>query len=191
MVTHINLLLERINKSALFNLAEFYKENLGSYRLAYDLFKRAADLNHDKSCIELSKMYINGQDVKKDEAMAKHYFEKAVDVSSTDGRLLLAQMCIDGDALDKDLEYAEHLIFEVIKEDKTNDALLFYFEKLIKKEISIINESIILVKGYLKSAFDNENRISIEEHKILEQIIQQTLLDRISVYFGKELKDLQ
>ena len=100
-------------------------------------------------------------------------------------------MCIDGDALDKDLEYAEHLIFEVIKEDKTNDALLFYFEKLIKKEISIINESIILVKGYLKSAFDNENRISIEEHKILEQIIQQTLLDRISVNFGKELKDLQ
>lgn len=188
---HINLLLERINKSALFNLAEFYKENLGSYRLAYDLFKRAADLNHDKSCIELSKMYINGQDVKKDEAMAKHYFEKAVDVSSKDGRLLLAQMCIDGDALDKDLEYAEHLIFEVIKEDKTNDALLFYFEKLIKKEISIINESIILVKGYLKSAFDNENRISIEEHKILEQIIQQTLLDRISVNFGKELKDLQ
>ena len=100
-------------------------------------------------------------------------------------------MYIDGDAVKKEDAYAEHLIMEAIKEDQTNDSLLFYFEKLLKKELKVINADVSFLQTTLLIIYDDEYRISKDEFKELSEIFGTALNSRIVENMNEAFKDLQ
>ena len=159
--------LNKNNTAALYNLAELYKDHFGYIDKAYEFYKAAADLNHPASCVEIAKMYLSGRYVKMNKDTAAKYVEKAAKAKNVDSRLILAQMYIDGDALPKNSKAAEQHIVKVMNETKSRDVNLFYFEKILKKEI----EPRVTTLFDIERIYKEDYRISEEDYQKARDII--------------------
>lgn len=162
----------------IYNYACFYKELKHDYESAYDLFVKGMELGHANCCLEIAKMYYNGNYVEKDEDKAKEYVNKAAEMANLDFRCMMAQMYIDGDSVAKNIKHAEVLLAKVLMHDKNKENMYHYFKQVIDKKIkpySFPEQDLYLMKEQL---YKQDYRVSEEDKKAIDDAIHEVIVER-------------